>query len=255
VGNLGGDVVALSAATGAESWSTSLGGPVVGSPAVVGGVVFLEVSSATAPAITALDAGTGTILWSTGAIADPTLAVAGGLVYYSSPLGGSVYALDSATGKYAWSFGVGGEIEEVGSPAVADGSVFVQLGGSVYALDARTGAQEWSRANDGVGQSAPAISGGAVFVGSAEDLTAVDEAAGIELWQRRLPARDSSPALANGVVYIGARGRLRAFDARTGISLWLSRPSAAEFDASPAVSNGVVYIGADDGTIRAYALP
>jgi polyvinyl alcohol dehydrogenase (cytochrome) len=74
----------------------------------------------------ALDPGTGKILWQTpdptrGALDMGALSVANGVVYAGS-FSGTMYALDAATGKILWSFASGGSV--IDGPAIADGVVY-----------------------------------------------------------------------------------------------------------------------------------
>ncbi|HZU24489.1 MAG TPA: PQQ-binding-like beta-propeller repeat protein [Bryobacteraceae bacterium] len=73
----------------------------------------------------ALDAGSGRILWQT-AVPDHTQAlgavsVANGVLYAPS-FGGNMYALDAATGAVLWTFPSGGTV--VDGPSIVDGTVF-----------------------------------------------------------------------------------------------------------------------------------
>jgi eukaryotic-like serine/threonine-protein kinase len=105
----------------------------------------------------ALDAKTGTQLWSffsklNGTSASP--AVADGVVYINSD---QLYALDAKTGTQLWSFPKTGS-----SPAVANGVVYMGSD-QLYALDAKTGTQLWSYPIDSV-YSPPAVVNGMVYV-------------------------------------------------------------------------------------------
>ena len=73
----------------------------------------------------ALDAGTGKILWQT---ADPaqaldmgSISVANGLVFAPS-MSGNMHALDARNGKILWTFASGGSV--VDGPSIADGTLF-----------------------------------------------------------------------------------------------------------------------------------
>jgi len=94
---------------------------------------------------------------------------------------GDFYALDAATGGVRWRLPL--EHGPTGSPAVADGTVYVPMlrgqrhwlddeddappsplqGGALYALDAATGDERWRFATTGT-PTDPAVAGNQVFV-------------------------------------------------------------------------------------------
>jgi outer membrane protein assembly factor BamB len=116
-------------------WTTTLGGRIFASTAVAHGVVY------TAPNgldfgenVVALDASTGSPIWSTDPTPDGVLvlsspAVANGVVYNTS--GNNVYAYDAATGAPLWSASVGTAVQ---SPTVANGYLYVSSGTGLFAF-------------------------------------------------------------------------------------------------------------------------
>ena len=81
----------------------------------------------------ALNAVTGSKLWSFATYADSSPAVANGVVYIGSSQGNNVYALNAATGAKLWSFATGNKVRS--SPAVANGLVYVgSADGNLYAF-------------------------------------------------------------------------------------------------------------------------
>ena len=243
------NLYALDAGTGAKVWSFSAGTPIVNTPAVVNGVVYLG-----AGALYALSASDGRQLWSglatpAGVTASP--AVSGGRVFVAAYTPGvrgtpNFYAFNS-TGCGAaycsplWSAVVGlpppaaGELDGIqSSPAVDAGSVYVGApDGKLYALDPANGAVRWAGQTHG-SQTTP---------------------------QHPNPTPiASSPAVANGVVYVTSfDGYLYAYSASgcgTATCAWLF---AASVDgglgngyvsncwntttSSPVVVNGFVYVG------------
>lgn len=79
----------------------------------------------TSGAWTALDAGTGRILWQTAdpvqAIDPGSVSVANGVVYAGS-FSGNMHALDARTGKMLWTFASGGSV--IDGPAIVGGTIF-----------------------------------------------------------------------------------------------------------------------------------
>ncbi len=243
------NLYALDAVSGAKVWSFSAGTPIVNTPAVVNGVVYLG-----AGALYALSASDGRQLWSglataAGVTASP--AVSGGKVFvgvYTPGVRGTpnFYAFNAAGCGAAycsplWSAVVGlppaapGELDGIqSSAAVANGSVYVGApDGKLYALDPANGSSRWAGPTHGAQTTA----------------------------QHPSPTPiEASPAVANGVVYVTSfDGYLYAYAASgcsTAACPWLF---AASLDggqgngyvsncwdtttSSPVVVNGVVYVG------------
>ena len=88
--------------------------------------------------------------------------MANGVVYLGSG-SGTLYALNAATGAEEWSYTTG---YTVGSPAVANGVVYLGSDTAVYALNAATGAEEWSYTTGDSAFSTPAVANGVVYLGS-----------------------------------------------------------------------------------------
>ncbi|WP_339105559.1 PQQ-binding-like beta-propeller repeat protein [Haloterrigena salinisoli] len=114
-------------------------------------------------------------------------------------------------GTVAW------EYDETGDVAAVDDWVFLRTDdGEVHALDAVDGSLKWKRTElDATGT--PAVADGTVFV-SGNRLTALDGATGDVLWKVPFDEGESvgSPTVADGTVYVVADGSLYAVDARDG---------------------------------------
>lgn len=130
-------LTALDPAGGDRYWQADVGGF---GPAAVGAVSDLVYVGG--PQLTAIDARTGDERWT--ADAGDTVAVDDTGVYSNenSNGDGAVFAHDH-DGTQRWRRPLG---KFVGSPSVADGTVYVvDEGGTVYALDAASGETAWSR--------------------------------------------------------------------------------------------------------------
>lgn len=139
-----------------------------------------------------------------------------------------------------WRFEVAGF--PPGSPAIAEGKVFVTATGGTYAIDLESGAEVWKR-NDLGGTASVGYEAGFVYVHTVvADLYKLDAGDGTTVWG---PIRSyglegcegvSSPIVAAGKVFVGhscgaleargtagqqmARGGVEAFDVETGERLW-----------------------------------
>ena len=236
-------------------WAYTTGGYVIGSPAVMGGTVYVGSED---DKVYALDAATGHVRWTytTGRGVGASPAVADGTVYVSST-DHKVYALDAATGHVRWTYPTGlvvGSSLSLSSPAVAGGTVYFGSGESkVYALDAATGHVRWTHTTGTLVLSSPAVAGGTVYVGSWDgNVYALDTATGHVRWTYTTGGTVySSPAVADGTVYVGSTDHnVYVLDAATGHVRW-TYTTGGWVTSSPAMVGGTVYIGSWDWTIYA----
>jgi outer membrane protein assembly factor BamB len=259
-------------------WAFKTGGPIVASPAIADGVVYI---SSMETYLYAIDQETGKEKWkykSRMPIASSP-AVAGGTLYFVSSAGG-LGAIDVATSKIKWVLPA--EYERrfearnlhgylsaaqtipdawdifTSSPAVANGKVFFGSGdGNVYAADAQSGVLQWKFATKDVVHASPAVVNGTVYIGSWDSyLYAIDAETGQEKWSLKTgedaaihnqAGFQSSPAVVDGVVYVGCRdAHVYAVDAATGRKKWDYPTSKSWVIGTPAVRDGVVYVGTSD---------
>jgi outer membrane protein assembly factor BamB len=263
---------------GGVKWAFKTGGPIVSSPAIADGVVYI---SSMDTHLYAIDQETGKEKWnfkSRMPIASSP-AVAGGTLYFVSS-SGALAALDIATGKPKWVFAT--EYERkfeaknlhgypsaaqtipdawdiwISSPAVANGKVYFGSGdGNVYAVDAQTGVVQWKFPTKDVVHSSPAVVSNTVYIGSWDSyLYAIDAETGQEKWSFKTGEDptihnqvgfQSSPAVVDGTVYVGCRdAHVYAVDAATGRKKWDYPASKSWVNGTPAVRDGVVYVGTSD---------
>ena len=261
-------------------WSFKTGGPIVTSPAVAGGVVYIGSWDGY---LYAIDQATGKEKWkfkSSMPIASSPAVTSTTLYFVSSR--GSLAALDIGTGQVKWVLPT--EYERkfeaknlhgypsaaqtipdaydlfVSSPAVADGKVFFGSGdGNIYAADAETGVLQWKFPTKDVVHASPAVVNGVVYAGSWDSyLYAIDAATGQQKWAFKTGDDEtihnqvgfqSSPAVVNGTVYVGCRdAHVYAVDAATGRKKWDYPTSKSWVVGTPAVRDGVVYVGTSDSS-------
>ena len=259
-------------------WKFSTGGPIVSSPAVVDGIVYVGSADRN---LYAVDAETGELRWKFDANGDvnSSPAVVDGTVYVVS-LDGKLYAVDAATGKQRWSFATEGErrFSAVGymgmlpaaermadpwdlylsSPAVVNGVVYFGSGdGNVYAVDAESGSLRWKYKTGDVVHSSPAVSGGVVYVGSWDTyFYALNAANGELLWRFKtgddakihlMTGIPGSAAVMDGMVYFGSRdANVYALNAKSGELKWKFANGASWVISSPAVAGDRVYFTTSD---------
>ena len=261
-------------------WSFKAGGPIVTSPAIAGGVVYI---AAWDGHLYAIDQETGKEKWnfkSSMPIASSPAVVSDALYFVSSA--GSLVALDLKTGQPKWVYAI--EYERkfeaknlhglrsaaqtmpdawdlfTSSPAVANGKVYFGGGdGNVYAVDAQTGVVVWKFATKDVVHSSPAVVNNVVYIGSWDSyLYAIDADTGQEKWSfksgddntiHNQVGFQSSPAVVDGTVYIGCRdAHVYAIDAATGHKKWDYPTNKSWVIGTPAVRDGMVYVGTSDSS-------
>ena len=261
-------------------WAFKAAGPIVTTPAIAGGVVYIGSMSGH---LYAIDQQTGREKWnfkSRMPIAS-SAAVVDGTVYFVSSAG-SLAAIDAANGQPRWVFAT--EYERkfeaknlhgypsaaqtvadawdvfTSSPAVVNGVVYFGGGdGGVYAVDATSGVLQWKFATGDVVHASPAVAGGVVYVGSFDgNLYAIDAATGQQKWVfhggqdpaiHNQVGFQSSPAVVDGVVYVGCRdAHVYAIDAATGRRKWDYPTSKSWVNVTPAMRDGLVYAATSDSS-------
>jgi eukaryotic-like serine/threonine-protein kinase len=223
IGDSGGSVIALDATSGNVTWKygtlsdgnspNSSDGTYSGSSSflISNGLLYFGTWRLT---VQAWDASTGAFRWSgkiEGSVAFSTPALANGVVYVSTGVGGTsdylesggVTAVNAKTGALLWNHTIGSI--SYSSPAIADGMVFVGSdiihtskpslfevtgGQSIYALNSADGATIWSYVTGGEVYSSPAVAYGVVYVGSNDGKV---YAFGSSTGQIPLPAQPASP--------------------------------------------------------------
>lgn len=208
VATMGTHAYRLDAATGKQIWSTDVGGATTRSVTVDGERAYLGLGGELV-AIDLADGAERwrATLAATGNVGTPTIA--GELVYAATGLGGEpedagVAAIDAVTGEIRWHY-ASPEQAVVYTPAVVDGRAFV-LGhdGRVVAMDAATGKQLWTQDFDHELEALPSIVGETVYVvGNDGPATALDAATGEERWSVDIKGIPFAPAVADGYLLVG----------------------------------------------------
>ena len=262
-------------------WKFKAEAPIIGSPAISNGVVFVGSADSF---LYAIDRETGQQKWKFAmayerrfqakhlhgsepkeqTIPDPwdfymsSPVVADGHVYFGSG-DQNVYALNAQTGALEWKFATNDTVH--GSPAIVDHVIYIgSWDSNLYALDAATGKEKWrfkagedpDKFNQVGFQSSPTVVDGIVYIGCRDShVYAIDAATGQKKWEYSTGIYwvSNTPAVVNGVVYVGTTP-FTALDAKTGKLLYEFKPGVGVF-SSPAVSGGMVYFGGLTGNLFA----
>ena len=250
-------VHARSMTDGEPTWFTATPDPVLGSIAASGDVAF---AATAAGSVMAIDARTGAARWTreVGGLVDTSVAVGARSVVVGTTTG-VVVALDPATGAELWRLETG-DLARVGTPAIADGRVYIATldgdpGGAhhLFALDLSTGAVIWRMASPG-GEAAytPVVMDGHVITqGEDGHVTALDPSTGLPLWQVEAPGPvEIVPAMVDGTVYGASNGGFAfAVDAETATERW--RVPIKGIPYGTGVVAGFVLVGTDIGDLYA----
>ena len=191
---------------GTVVWQFETAAPIVSSPAVVQGSLYLSTGDRR---IVKLNAGDGTLIWErevTGPV-DSSPAVAGDLVFVGLK-DGRVIALAKSDGVPQWEFQTGDLIYS--SPSVYRGVVYIGSNdGLLYALDAATGEKRWSYETEGRVMSAPAVYEDVVSVTSQDRrIYVLDAVTGKRRLDMPTSASRGAPALDDEMAYVADTGGL-----------------------------------------------
>lgn len=182
------------------------GGPVMGTPAVVGNRTFAAGCDST---LHVIDTANGKDLQGVelGGQVGASVAVAGDHLYIGT-MGSQLHAIDWKKGEITWTF----EFEKrpqafYASAAVTDSLIIVgSRDKHVHAVDRKTGKSVWSFQTRGKVDSSPLVAGTRVYVGSQDgNLYVLDLAKGTEVAKFKLGGPvNASPAVGGGCLVIGS---------------------------------------------------
>jgi len=238
---------------GGVKWAFKAGGPIVTSPIIAGGVVYIASLDGH---LYAIDQESGKEKWnfkSRMPIASSP-AVAGGTLYFVSSAG-SLAALDVATGRRKWDYPTS-KSWVIGTPAVRDGVVYVGTSDSsrFMALDAKSGRLRFNFKAGAYIFSSAALAGDLAYVGSHNGrLYAVDAKTGALAWEFQTEASKQDP-----MKVLNPDGTLTEAifapvfgDFQDMYITFYRFVSIGAMMSSPAVDRGTVYVGSMDGNLYA----
>ena len=253
VGSRDGNLYALDAKRGTEQWRLRTGDRIESTPATHRNRVYVGSHDGKVYAVTS-DAGRRLWQRDLGAPIRSSATLLDGRLFIGNRAG-QVVALDADSGELLWQAATRAEVSSI--PAVADGTVVVgSWDGSLYAYSADTGEKLWERPTEAPIASSPTIEFGVVYCGSDDGhVYAVALADGELYWRVPLGSQvRSSPAISSGRLVVGCvDGRIVSLTTADGDPVWTVQ-SAEEVLASPAIAGNVVYVGSKDGALYALSL-
>jgi outer membrane protein assembly factor BamB len=246
--NSKGVLTAYDAGTGRQAWSLPLAERVLNMwafhspPTAYRGVVYVS-GYGVGSTLNAIDAETGTLLWSSGYLSATggSPAVYGDTVYVSGRL--QHYALDRYTGAVRWHFSGDGYGGGGATPALYNGKVYLREPSApfMHRIDALTGA---GAAGDGLaeGQRTPSSNPAEIssFSGSRRfelrdgELVAIDIPTNRVLWRFTGNGQlFSAPFTVNDTVFVASmNGKLFAVDGTTGTEIWQYQAGTQAYETS-----------------------
>ena len=218
--------------------------------------------------ITALDVGTGNVLWQ----AQLDVPVTGGVGYGAGlvmvgTVEGEVFTLDAKDGAVLWTSQVSSEV--LSSPK-SNGEIVVvhSIDNKIAVLDAKTGEEIWQHDGDAPilsvrGTSESIVTNNMVLSGfDSGKLIAFSPDNGSVIWETRLALPtgrtelermvdiDGEPLLVGDVIYsVTYQGRVGAVSRGTGRSLW-SQDSSSHH--APAYGDGQIYVTGAEDSVQAF---
>lgn len=218
--------------------------------------------------ITALDVGTGNVLWQ----AQLDVPVTGGVGYGAGlvmvgTVEGEVFTLDANDGSVLWNSQVSSEV--LSSPK-SNGEIVVvhSIDNKIAVLDAKTGEEIWQHDGDAPilsvrGTSESIVTNNMVLSGfDSGKLIAFSPDNGSIIWETRLALPtgrtelermvdiDGEPLLVGDVIYsVTYQGRVGAVSRGTGRSLW-SQDSSSHH--APAYGDGQIYVTGAEDSVQAF---
>jgi len=253
IGSRDGNLYAIEAKRGLEHWHLRTGDRIEGTAAVGGEAVFIGSHDGR---VYAVHRENGRRLWQRdlGAPIRSSPTLTDGRLFIGNRQG-QIVALRAESGELLWQAQTGGEISAV--PACADHVVIVgSWDGGIYAYKTDNGQKLWERMTEGPVASTAALEGRVAYCGSDDGyLYALSMYDGQLYWRVNLgSAIRSSPALAAERIIVGCvDGRIVCLSQADGDPIWTVQ-SAEEVLASPAIAGHTVYIGSKDGALYALDL-
>ncbi len=248
---------------GKEKWHTELAGPVISSPAISNGYIYVTAASLSGISMDATgngylykmsSNGSKTVLHTFPNIVGTSPVIDSNGTVYVGCLDHNVYAIGQ-DGKEVWKFKTNGRIGS--SPALSCDESVIYFGsedGYLYAVESSDGTQKWRYQTSGAIISSPAIdASGTVYVGSLDGYVYAVKKDGTLAWKYDTHSRiGSSPSISNETVYVGNEsGNLYAIDVSNGKLKWTYK-TGGYIMSSPAIdADEIVYVGSADGYLYA----
>lgn len=245
-----GSVFGISTADGAQQWLYETGGALEGAPVIDdSGVIIL---TKTEGRVHCIDLEKGVKVWisDVDARADGNPAVCSGLVVYGN-CNAKLNFLDRATGKTSGivEFGEGHEI--AGTPACADGKVYVGTrAGYLMCVDVLKKKLLWKK-DVGGGElfAPPAVLENSVLI-SKGDISILSFAGRLAGWEYKSESTLTAPVVAGKNVVLVSGSMLVTLNGEDGSLTGTVKCGSSDFP--PAIIEGMVIVAGDDSSVYCF---
>ena len=244
-------------------WKFKANGPIVGSPIIDNGTVFIGSLDSS---LYALDLATGKEKWkqqTRGPIRSSVCVSQSGLFLLGSD--GFLFKLDKDSGKvlgyYQTMNGYMGDRQHdfadyfTSTPVIKDSTIYFASGEYIYAISTTQGYLNWTFKAGDLVHTRPAIAQNWLYAGSFDgNLYAIDIRTGNLTWKFKTTGKYSfpkgevtgNPVVAGGMVIAGARdNNLYSIDLRGGYCNWMKQFPAG-WALPITVNDSVIYVGTSD---------
>ena len=248
------------------AWTFQTSGPVVASPAISGGMIYIGSLDST---FYAIDANTGQERWrfQSGNEISSTAALFNGHCYFES--GNVLYAIN-LKGKLKWKYTLySGEVNnkldpwdfQHSSPVIHDGVIYIGTEqGMLIGVDAKSGEAVFrcQTISESAIRATPVVFDDLVMYGDWDGVFYANRIENGSLAWKYDTKKDGtfpwvnaihgSPIVNDGQVYFTGRScRLYSLDARTGKKNWhYSSPTDQWLLGGPQIVNGIIFLGSSD---------
>lgn len=243
---------------GRVRWTFQAEYPVVSSPLIANGKVYLAVADQN---VFCLDAASGAPVWQYGRQSPRRHGVwrALGLCFGAGQVfvgfaDGTVVALEADLGRVVWRQEIGGPQlfgDVTAGPSFADGAVFAgAFGGPVVSLDAASGDPLWRAEVEGA--SGFAVGAQAVYLGTTDGaVVALARDTGVRLWQRALDGGVATPPVLAGdaLVTAASGGSFFVLDAASGAVRYEYWPGPGAHAQASVNADGLLFFS-DGGVLH-----
>ncbi len=251
-------VVTAADLQGKVLWTFNASYPVVSSPLIADGKVYVGVSDQN---LFCLDAVSGTPVWQYGRQSPRRHGLwrSLGLCYGEGKVfvgfaDGTLVALDAALGRVLWRQEIGGPQlfgDVAAGPSYAGGAVFAAaFGGPAVSLDAASGDPLWRAELEGA--SGFAVGADAVYLGTSDGaVVALGRADGALLWQRALDGGVAAPPVLAGdaLVTAASGGGFYVLDAADGTVRYHYQPGPGAHAQAAVSAEGILFFS-DGGVLH-----
>jgi len=254
----------LNSLTGEQNWSYKIPNEldVKGSPVIVNGLVYFGAyGNDSADTLFAIDANTGSKVWSvnTGSGITSTVAVSYGKVI-AAMSNGNICAYNQNNGSLIWTSHIDEKILD-SSPVVSDGIIYVGSNSSMHALYESNGTEIWNFSScTGVTGTATVAYDTVYFSGLDQTIYALNKWTGSLIWSLYLGQFTTNAfAYSTGYLY-GSTYELQtstshsvfAINCTTGTIAWYYNTTSGS-QSSPSIAHGKMFVSTSLGTVTAFS--